>query len=227
MRDTDILTQVIRLWALAHLLCCSYSVTVWTVACQAPLSMGFFGQVYWSGLPFAGFQGSNLHLLCHLQLQADPLPLSHWEPPPHMCINTHEKWAVKWRKEKLAWVNQPKEKKGKELTRHWKRQMEMGYMVGEGKSFLKEHAILEDDCDQLKGKIITELLSSFPEVSDHRKHTSESRRSGSIKSHFWASWILFLSHLSLLKLCSCLLYLKASVSSDILREAEISWWSEY
>ena len=24
----------------------------WTVACQAPLSMGFFQQEYWSGLPF-------------------------------------------------------------------------------------------------------------------------------------------------------------------------------
>ena len=27
-------------------------VTPWTVACQAPLSMGFFKQEYWSGLPF-------------------------------------------------------------------------------------------------------------------------------------------------------------------------------
>ena len=26
--------------------------TVWTVACQAPLSMGFSRQKYWSGLPF-------------------------------------------------------------------------------------------------------------------------------------------------------------------------------
>ena len=26
--------------------------TLWTVACQAPLSMGFFRQAYWSGLPF-------------------------------------------------------------------------------------------------------------------------------------------------------------------------------
>ena len=28
------------------------SVTVWTVACQAPLSMGFPRQEYWNGLPF-------------------------------------------------------------------------------------------------------------------------------------------------------------------------------
>ena len=27
-------------------------VTLWTVACQASLSMGFFGQEYWGGLPF-------------------------------------------------------------------------------------------------------------------------------------------------------------------------------
>ena len=26
--------------------------TPWTVACQAPLSMGFLRQAYWSGLPF-------------------------------------------------------------------------------------------------------------------------------------------------------------------------------
>ena len=26
--------------------------TLWTVACQVPLSMGFSGQEYWSGLPF-------------------------------------------------------------------------------------------------------------------------------------------------------------------------------
>ena len=27
-------------------------VTPWTIACQAPLPMGFFRQEYWSGLPF-------------------------------------------------------------------------------------------------------------------------------------------------------------------------------
>ena len=31
---------------------CPTLVTPWTVACQAPLSMGFFRQEYWSGLPF-------------------------------------------------------------------------------------------------------------------------------------------------------------------------------
>ena len=32
--------------------CLTIFVTHWTVACQAPLSMGFPRQEYWSGLPF-------------------------------------------------------------------------------------------------------------------------------------------------------------------------------
>ena len=32
---------------------CPTFATPWTVACQAPLSMGFFRQEYWSGLPFS------------------------------------------------------------------------------------------------------------------------------------------------------------------------------
>ena len=31
---------------------CLILATPWTVACQAPLSMGFSRQEYWSGLPF-------------------------------------------------------------------------------------------------------------------------------------------------------------------------------
>ena len=30
----------------------NYFVTPWTVACQAPLSVGFYRQEYWNGLPF-------------------------------------------------------------------------------------------------------------------------------------------------------------------------------
>ena len=36
---------------LSHLSCVRLFVTPWTVARQAPLSMGFSGQEYWSGLP--------------------------------------------------------------------------------------------------------------------------------------------------------------------------------
>ena len=36
---------------LSHLSCVQLFVTPWTVACQAPLSMEFSRQEYWSGLP--------------------------------------------------------------------------------------------------------------------------------------------------------------------------------
>ena len=55
----------------------------WTVACQGPLSMGFSGQEYWSGLPFPspgklpnpGIESKSP------ALQADALPTEVcWEP---------------------------------------------------------------------------------------------------------------------------------------------------
>ena len=47
--------------------CVQLCVTLWTVAHQTPLSMGFPSQEYWNGLPFPPprdllTQGSNLHL---------------------------------------------------------------------------------------------------------------------------------------------------------------------
>ena len=36
---------------LRHFSCVRLFVTLWTVACQMPLSMGFSRQEYWSGLP--------------------------------------------------------------------------------------------------------------------------------------------------------------------------------
>ena len=46
----------------------------WTVPCQAPLSMGFSRQEYWSGLPFPSLEdlpdpGMYPHLLCLLHWQ--------------------------------------------------------------------------------------------------------------------------------------------------------------
>ena len=55
--------------------------TLWTVACQAPLSMEYSRQEYWSQLPSPSAgdlpnQGSNLSLLCLLHWQAGSLPLA-------------------------------------------------------------------------------------------------------------------------------------------------------
>ena len=57
--------------------------TPWTVACLAPLSMGYPRQEYWSGLPFPSpgalsNPGTDLLLL---HWQADSLPLSHLGNP--------------------------------------------------------------------------------------------------------------------------------------------------
>ena len=56
-------------------------VTLWTIASQTSLSMGFSRQEYWSGLPFLlhGIfltQGSNPYLLSLLRFQAGSLPLT-------------------------------------------------------------------------------------------------------------------------------------------------------
>ena len=60
------------------------TLTSWTVAHQAPLSMGFSRQEYWSGLPFpsSGDLPNPGVELWSLALQADTLPS---EPPgkPH------------------------------------------------------------------------------------------------------------------------------------------------
>ena len=37
---------------LSHFIRVRFFATLWTVACQAPLSMGFSRQEYWIGLPF-------------------------------------------------------------------------------------------------------------------------------------------------------------------------------
>ena len=68
-----------------------------TIAHQAPLSMGFSRQEYWSGLPFppAGDlpdPGMVPHLLCLLHWQASSLPLV---PPGKPIHDIH--WINKMR----------------------------------------------------------------------------------------------------------------------------------
>ena len=70
--------------------------TPWTVAHQAPLSMGFSRQEYWSGwtCPPQGIfptQGSNPHLLCFLHWQAGSLSLA---PPGKASQNTGNRIKV-------------------------------------------------------------------------------------------------------------------------------------
>ena len=61
--------------------------TIWTIARQPPLPMGFSRQEFWSGFPsqslpgFVSAQGLNPSLQRFLCWQADSLSLSHWGSP--------------------------------------------------------------------------------------------------------------------------------------------------
>ena len=64
---------------------CLTLVTPWTVALQAPLSVGFSRQEHWSGLPFAspGYLPDPGIEPASPALQADSLPLSHQGSPEY------------------------------------------------------------------------------------------------------------------------------------------------
>ena len=69
--------------------------TLWTVVPQAPLSVAFSKQEYWSGCHFhlQGIfqtQGSNPRLLRLLHWQVGPLPLA-----PHVYLQSCTVWTVK------------------------------------------------------------------------------------------------------------------------------------
>ena len=64
----------------------------WTVACQAPLSMGFSRQEYWSGLPFPFPRETPLKLISFLvtafgELLPTPNPSFYEEGVPAVVIS--------------------------------------------------------------------------------------------------------------------------------------------
>ena len=68
--------------------------TLWTVACQASLFMGFSMQEYWSGLHaflqrIFLIKGSNPHLLCLLHWQVGSLPLVLPRKPVFVYIHAY------------------------------------------------------------------------------------------------------------------------------------------
>ena len=63
----------------------------WTVACQAPLSMGFSRQEYWSGLPFPSpedLSDPEIKPTSSMSpvLQTDSLPLHHVGSPLYVFL---------------------------------------------------------------------------------------------------------------------------------------------
>ena len=70
-------------YVLSHFSHVQLSATPWTVAQQNPLSMGFSRQEYLSELPFTSpgdLPDPGIKLIPPA-LQADSLPLCHWESP--------------------------------------------------------------------------------------------------------------------------------------------------
>ena len=81
--------------------CVWLCVTLWTIACQAPLSIGFSRQVYWSRLPCSPpgdlrTQGLNPHLLCHLHWWAGFLPLVPPRKPRHIYTELSKDKGILW-----------------------------------------------------------------------------------------------------------------------------------
>ena len=71
-----------RVCMLSHFSHVQLFMTLWTIARQAPLSMGFSRQEYWSGLPCPppGDLDPGIKPMSPA-LQADSLLLSHWGRP--------------------------------------------------------------------------------------------------------------------------------------------------
>ena len=84
--------SILMCWVLSSFSRVQLSVILWTVASQAPLSMGFFRQEYWSGLPLppprhlpdSGIKPESLVSPVSLEL-AGSLPLA----PPGKPLSFH------------------------------------------------------------------------------------------------------------------------------------------
>ena len=66
---------------LSHFSCVQLCVTVWTAACQAPLSMGFSRQEYWSGLlgpPPGTLPDSGIEPVSTMSIYIGRWVLYHW-----------------------------------------------------------------------------------------------------------------------------------------------------
>ena len=83
------LKNSLHVYKLCCFSCARILVTLWTVAHQSPLSMGFSRQEYWSGLPCPPPGESSRprdQTLQLLVLQVDTLPQSHQGNPEKQLI---------------------------------------------------------------------------------------------------------------------------------------------
>ena len=95
LKETE--ASVIKPLALDQFAVCMCSVMSNSLQPQAPLSIEFSRQEYWSGLPFLlqgifPTQGSNLSLLSLLRWQADSLPGSQFAKRAQMMTHSESPW---------------------------------------------------------------------------------------------------------------------------------------
>ena len=83
-------------WMLSHFNGVQLSATLWTSAHQAPLSMEFSRQEYWSGLPFPSlvikYEVSEMKSLSCVQLFVTPWTVAY-QAPPSMGFSKQEYWS--------------------------------------------------------------------------------------------------------------------------------------
>ena len=88
-------TKLIHKVKVKSLSCVQLFVTAWTAAHQAPLSMGFSRQEYWSGLPLSPPRLPMLLLLLshfsHVRLCATPQMAAH-QAPLSLGFSRQEHW---------------------------------------------------------------------------------------------------------------------------------------
>ena len=92
------------MWCICVYVCsvtqlCLTLVTPWTIAHQAPLSMEFSMQEYWSGLPFLPLGDLRIKGLspCLLHWQVNSLPLCHLRSPICVCMCvcvSYAQWTI-------------------------------------------------------------------------------------------------------------------------------------
>ena len=81
---------------LSHISRVRFSATPWTMAHKAPLSTGFSGQEYWSGLPFPSpvikYEVSEVKPLSRVWLFVTPWTVAY-QAPPSMGFSRQEYWS--------------------------------------------------------------------------------------------------------------------------------------
>ena len=70
----------------SHFSCVQLYVTLWTVACQAPLSMGFPRQESWNGLPFPLYIYIYIYILIYIYERT-------WSQYSYICIYTESQYC--------------------------------------------------------------------------------------------------------------------------------------